>query len=35
MKLANHSAMHQPDSTQMNALWQVLQNADVIEAEGE
>lgn len=35
MKLANHSAMHQPDSTQLNTLWQVLQNADVIEAEGE
>lgn len=35
MKLANHSAMHQPDSTQLNALWQVLQNADVIEAEAE
>ncbi|EBF9516832.1 hypothetical protein DPT37_14910 [Salmonella enterica subsp. enterica serovar Kingston] len=27
--------MHQPDSTQLNVLWQVLQNAEVIEAEGE
>ncbi|VUS90724.1 hypothetical protein [Klebsiella pasteurii] len=35
MKLANHSVMHQPDATQLNALWQELQNADVIEAEGE
>lgn len=35
MKLANDSAMHQPDSTQLNVLWQVLQNAEVIEAEGE
>lgn len=35
MKLANNSAMHQPDSTQLNVLWQVLQNAEVIEAEGE
>lgn len=35
MKLANHSVMHQTDATQLNALWQELQNADVIEAEGE
>ncbi|EMW4603578.1 hypothetical protein AAE377_001550 [Salmonella enterica] len=27
--------MHQLDSTQLNVLWQVLQNAEVIEAEGE